>query len=79
VVQTGNSLGFAAETFNEVGVDSVFGEKNLQRDIAVEEYVVGKMNLSHATAANAAHQLIAIIDDGGFIRHKTSSRLPVRR
>ena len=58
VVQQGGRLGLALEAFERfVAAAEVHGQR-LQRDVAVEDGVVGLVHLAHGAAAELAHDLV---------------------
>ena len=66
VVQVGGGLGLAAEARDEGRVGGELGEEDLDRDRPVELEVAGEEHLGHAALAEAAAQLEAAVEHGGF-------------
>ena len=61
VIQVGGRLGFAAESLDKSGVGGELGEQHLDGDRSVEQKVAGQKDVGHATTADAAFDLVAVV------------------
>ena len=68
VREVGRGLGLPAEPLDEGAVDRELGEQHLEGDRAVEQAVVGPVDLGHAPAGDEVRQLVAVREDARRLR-----------
>ena len=76
VVEVGGGLGLPPEPLHEGRVAGELGEQHLERDAAVEELVVGQVDLGHPAPGQVPDDFVPVrVDPFGHRRHPTVRRL----